>query len=335
MIPREIHKPLRSIQVLISMSHQHSHSHHGHSHHGHSHNGHNHGNTDYNRAFIAGLVLNGSFVLIEFAFGLLANSVALIADAGHNLSDVLGLLLAWIASLLVRRQPSARYTYGWRKSSILAAFLNAIFLLVATGGIVWEAVQRCINPSEVQGGIVIGVAAIGILINTGTALMFLSGRKGDMNIRAAFQHMAADALVSVGVVLAGIGILWTNWLWLDPAFSLLISALIIISTWDLLKDSFHLTIDGVPRNVDERAVRTYLSERPGVVQIHDLHIWSMSTQETALTAHLVTPTGHPGDAFLAETCHDLREHFGIQHTTLQIEVADSNQPCPLETRCQI
>lgn len=312
------------------MSHQHSHSHHSH-----SHNEHDHENTDYHRAFIAGLVLNSGFVLIEFVFGLLANSVALIADAGHNLSDVLGLLLAWIASLLAHRQPSARYTYGWRKSSILAAFLNAVFLLVATGGIVWEAIQRCINPGEVQGATIIGVATVGILINTGTALMFLSGRKGDMNIRAAFQHMAADALVSVGVVLAGIGILWTHWLWLDPAFSLLISALIIFSTWGLLKDSFHLAIDGVPNNIDQRAVRAYLSERPGVTQMHDLHIWSMSTRETALTAHLVTPAGHPGDEFLTQICQDLHKNFGIQHTTLQIEVADSNQICPLETMCQI
>jgi len=266
---------------------------------------------------------------------LLANSVALLADAGHNLSDVLGLLLAWVASVLVNRRPSARYTYGWRKTSVLAAFLNAMFLLVATGGITWEAIHRLFNPSPVEGGIVIGVAVVGILVNTGTALMFLSGRKGDINVRAAFQHMAADAMVSLGVVLAGIAILFTHWLWLDPAFSLVISALIIFSTWELLKDSFHLAIDGVPSNVDERAVRTYLAERPGVTQVHDLHIWSMSTVETALTAHLVTPGGHPGDGFLAEVCQELRDHFGIQHTTLQIEVGDSNYPCLLEPKCRV
>jgi cobalt-zinc-cadmium efflux system protein len=284
---------------------------------------------------MVGLVLNGGFVLTEFAFGLLANSVALIADAGHNLSDVLGLVLAWIASVLVNRQPSARYTYGWRKSSILAAFLNSILLLVATGGIIWEAIQRLLNPSKVEGVIVIGVAIVGVAINTVTALMFLSGRKGDMNIRAAFQHMAADALVSVGVVLAGMGIVLTHWLWLDPVFSLLISALIIFSTWGLLKDSFHLAIDGVPNNIDEGAVRTYLSERSGVIQVHDLHIWSMSTVETALTAHLVIPSGHPGDEFLVQVCRELRNLFSIQHATLQIEVGDSNHPCTLEPGCKV
>jgi cobalt-zinc-cadmium efflux system protein len=316
------------------MNHHHSHSHPD-NHHDHSHAGHhNHAPANYNRAFIFGLVLNSGFVLTELVFGFLANSVALIADAGHNLGDVLGLLLVWIASILARRKATSRYTYGWRKSSILAALLNSIFLLVATGGIVWEAIQRLTHPSEVEGAIVIGVAAIGILINTGTALMFFSGRKGDLNIRAAFLHMAADALVSVGVVLAGIGILWTHWLWLDPAFSLIISTLIIFSTWGLLKDSFHLAMDGVPISIDERAVRTYLSELPGVTQIHDLHIWSMSTVETALTAHLVIPTGHPGDEFLAEVCHELGENFAIKHTTLQIEVGDSNHPCLLEPTCR-
>lgn len=310
------------------MSHQHSHSH-SHAHHSHSHDGHgHHGPANYNRAFIIGLLLNGGFVLAELVFGLLANSVALIADAGHNLSDILGLLLAWIASLLARRQPSTRYTYGWRKSSILAAFLNAIFLLVVTGGIAWESIYRLMDPGEVNGAIVIGVAAIGIAINTGTALMFLSGRKGDMNIRAAFQHMAADAIVSLGVVIAGIAILFTHWLWLDPAFSLIISVLIIFSTWGLLKDSFHLAMDGVPSNIDEHAVRAYLADRPGVTQVHDLHIWNMSTVETALTAHLIIPAGHPGDDFLAHTCQALREDFSIHHATLQIEVGDSNHACP-------
>lgn len=280
------------------------------------------------------MLLNGGFVLAEFVFGLMANSVALIADAGHNLSDVLGLLLAWGASLLTRRKPSTRFTYGWRKSSVLAAFLNSVFLLLVTGAIVLESVQRLIHPDEVKGAIVIGVAAIGIVINTATALMFLSGRKGDMNIRAAFQHMAADAIVSLGVVVAGIVIMLTNWLWLDPAISLIISALIIFSTWELLKDSFSLAIDGVPSDIDGRAVCTFLSERPGVTQVHDLHIWSMSTVETALTAHLVIPTGHPGDGFLAQVCQELRDHFGIQHATLQIEMGDSNYPCPVEPRCR-
>jgi cobalt-zinc-cadmium efflux system protein len=311
----------------------HDRSQHGHNHHGHSHAGHHHTPANYNLAFVVGLILNGGFVITEFVFGLQAHSVALIADAGHNLSDVLGLLLAWVASLLLQRKPSARYTYGWRKFSILAAFLNSIFLLVATGAIIFEAVQRLINPGEVQGSIVIGVAAIGVIINTATALMFLSGSKGDMNIKAAFQHMAADALVSVGVVLAGIGILATHWLWLDPFVSLVISVLIILGTLGLLKDSFHLAIDGVPSNIDERAVRNYLCECPGVTQVHDLHIWSMSTVETALTAHLVIPDGHPGDGFLADVCQELREHFQIRHATIQIEIGDSDRACALEHKC--
>jgi cobalt-zinc-cadmium efflux system protein len=250
-----------------------------------------------------------------------------------TISDILRLLLAWVASLLARRRPSARYTYGWRKSSILAAFLNAIFLLVATGGIMWESVQRLLSPGAVEGTIVIMVATIGIAINTGTALMFVSGRQRDLNLRAAFQHMAADALVSLGVVLAGVAIVFTRWLWLDPALSLFISALIIVSTWGLLKDSFHLAIDGVPHNIDERAVRTYLSERTGVAQVHDLHIWGMGTTETALTAHLVMPTGHPGDGFIAQSCRELREHFGIHHVTLQIETGDAEYPCDLDPSC--
>lgn len=307
--------------------------HHNHSHgHGYSHaeHGHQHSPANYNRAFIIGLILNTGFVLTEFIFGLLANSISLIADAGHNLSDVLGLLLAWGASLLARRQPSSRHTYGWRKSSILAAFLNAICLLVVTGGIAWEAVQRFYHPSEVKSITIIGVAVIGIAINTGTALMFISGRNRDMNIKAAFLHMAADAMVSLGVVLAGIVILFTRWFWLDPAFSLVISALIIFNTWELLKDSFNLAIDAVPQGIDERAVRTYLREYAGISQVHDLHIWAMSTTETALTVHLVMPTGHPGDDFLVQIRKELHHRFGIEHSTIQIEIGNSACCCVLD-----
>lgn len=310
----------------MAHSHQHEHQHEKHNH------AHDHQPANYNRAFAVGMILNVGFVITEFIFGVLANSIALIADAGHNLSDVLGLVLAWGAMLLARRQPSSRHTYGWRKSSILAAFLNAIFLLVATGAIAWEAIQRFGKPGEVEGGIIIGVAAIGIAINTGTALMFMSGRKGDLNIRAAFLHMAADAVVSFGVVLAGIVILYTRWFWLDPAFSLIISALIIFNTWELLRDSFNLAIDAVPTTIDERAVRLYLSELSGVEQVHDLHIWGMSTTETALTAHLVMPNGHPGDAYLQEICRELHTHFGIEHSTIQIEIGDSQFSCKLDSK---
>jgi cobalt-zinc-cadmium efflux system protein len=308
------------------------HHHHSHSRHNHDHRSdeRHHLPANYNRALIVGLVLNSGFVLLEIVFGLLANSVALIADAGHNLSDVLGLLVVWIASWLSRRQPSRRKTYGWRKSSIVAAFLNAAFLLLVTGGISWESVQRFFNANNVQGATIIWVAAIGIVINTGTALMFLSGRKNDLNIRAAFLHMTADAMVSLGVVLAGIGIVLTRWWWLDPAFSLIISVLIIFNTWEMLKESFHLVVDGVPEKIDERAVLSYLSECPGVTQVHDLHIWGMSTTETALTAHLVIPSGHPGDQFLAQICRELEHQFSIDHSTLQIESGDPNYPCILE-----
>lgn len=309
----------------MAHSHKHERQHEKHNH------AHDHQPANYNRAFVVGMILNVGFVITEFIFGMLANSIALIADAGHNLSDVLGLVLAWGAMLLVRRKPSSRHTYGWRKSSILAAFLNAIFLLVATGAIAWEAIQRFGKPGEVEGGIVIAVAAIGVVINTGTALMFMSGRKGDLNIRAAFLHMAADAMVSFGVVLAGIIILYTRWFWLDPAFSLLISALIVFNTWELLRDSFNLAVDAVPTNIDERAVRLYLLELSGVEQVHDLHIWGMSTTESALTAHLVMPTGHPGDACLQEICRELHTHFGIEHSTIQIEIGDSQSSCKLDS----
>jgi cobalt-zinc-cadmium efflux system protein len=311
------------------MPHQHSH----HDRH-HVHGGHHHAPANYNRAFMVGLLLNGGFVIAEFGFGWLAHSVALMADAGHNLSDVLGLILAWIASVLSRRQPSEGYTYGWRKSSIIAAFVNSVFLLVTTGIIIWETIGRLIHPSEVEGSIAIGVAAVGVVINTATALMFLGDRHSDLNIRTTFRHMAGDALVSIGVILAEVGIIFTHWLWLDPLVSLVISGLIIFSTWELLADSFHLAIDGVPPNIDELAVRTYLAECPGVRQVHDLHIWSMSTLETALTAHLVMPMGHPGDRFIAETCQELHEHFGIEHTTLQIELGDTNYPCSIDTKCR-
>jgi cobalt-zinc-cadmium efflux system protein len=304
------------------MAHDHNHRH--------GHHGHQHGPADYSRAFAIGTALNVGFVLIEVFYGIAAHSVALLADAGHNLSDVLSLVLAWGASVLTRRQPSHRYTYGLRRSSILVALLNAIILLVAMGGITWEAIQRFRDPSPVAGETVIAVATVGIVINTITALMFLSGRKQDLNIQGAFLHMAADAVVSLGVVLAGIAIVTTGWLWFDPVISLIIVAVVVIGTWQLLQDSVNLALDAVPEGIEPLAVRIYLAELPDVAQVHDLHIWAMSTTETALTAHLVIPTGYPGDAFLAQTCKELHDKFGIEHTTLQVETGDPSHPCSLE-----
>lgn len=298
------------------MAHQHNH-------------GHSHVPTNYNRAFIISVTLNTGFAIIEAVYGILANSLALLADAGHNLSDVLGLLLAWGASILVRRLPTPRRTYGLRRSSILAALLNAILLLVASGAIFWEAIRRFVEPSQVSGSTVIGVAAVGIAINTVSALMFMSGRKSDINIRGAFLHLTADAAVSLGAVLAGIAIIATGWLWVDSAMSLIIVVVIVVGTWQLLQESVNLVTDAVPAGIEPLAVRTYLAELPGVASVHDLHIWGMSTTETALTAHLVMTAGHPGDAFLVQVNRELHDHFGIEHATLQIETGDPSYPCSL------
>ena len=311
------------------MSHDHNHDHaaeHAHAHGGHV--GHTHAPKNFGRAFAIGIVLNIAFVAIEAGYGFAANSVALLADAGHNLSDVLGLVIAWVASMLAGRPPSTRYTYGLRGSSILAAMLNALLLLVAVGGIVWEAVHRILAPEPVAGMTVIVVAAIGIAINGFTAWLFASGRKGDLNIRGAYLHMAADAAVSAGVVVAGLVILQTGWLWLDPIVSLVIAGVIVWSTWGLLCESVALSLSAIPAQVDRRAVETYLAERPGVVALHDLHIWALSTTEIALTAHLVMPAGPPGDAFLLATADELQQRFGIAHATMQIE-ARADAACRL------
>jgi cobalt-zinc-cadmium efflux system protein len=301
--------------------------------HDHKHGHHDHGQLNYNSAFIIGISLNVGFVIVEAVFGFLNNSLALLADAGHNLSDVLGLLLAFAASWLVRRRPTQRYTYGLRRSSILAALLNASFLLVAMGAIALEAIQRFSNPTPVNGSTVIGVALVGILINGITAMLFMSGRERDLNIKGAFLHMAADALVSAGVVLAGVAIMATGWLWFDPVVSLIIVAVIVAGTWNLLRDSVNLALDAVPEGIEPQAVRTYLEELPGVVGIHDLHIWAMSTTETALTAHLVMLTGNPGDAFLSRIAMELHDKFGIEHTTIQVETGNFLLPCDQKSCC--
>lgn len=299
-------------------------------HHSHAHDhDHPHRPENYNRAFIIGTILNVGFVGIEVSFGLMTQSLALLADAGHNLSDVLGLLLAWGASWLTQRPATQRFTYGFGRSSILAALLNAMLLLVAMGGISWEAIQRFRDPNPVPGLTIIGVAMVGVFINTITALLFMSGRKHDLNLRGAFLHMAADALVSLGVVLAGIAILLTHWYSFDPVVSLIIVGVVVVGTWQLFKDSLNLALDAVPNNIEVQAVQTYLGELPGVKTVHDLHIWAMSTTETALTAHLVMVQGYGGDRFLHETCEALHDHFGIEHTTLQIETGDPEYPCSL------
>jgi cobalt-zinc-cadmium efflux system protein len=284
----------------------------------HSHH-HHHEAPNYNRAFAIGVALNVLYVLVEAGFGLVAGSLALLADAGHNLSDVLGLLLAWGGHYLAQLPPTTRRTYGWRSSSILAALFNALLLLAAIGGIAWEAIRRFAAPEPLGGATVMAVAAVGVAVNTATALLFLRGREYDLNIRGAFLHMAADAAVSVGVVLAGWAILATGWYWLDPAMSLAIALVIFIGTWGLLKDSLNLAMHAVPENIDPGEVREYLSALEGVDEVHDLHIWAMSTTETALTAHLVKPDVGDHDAFLREVAQALHDRFGIEHATLQLE----------------
>ena len=277
---------------------------------------------NFNRAFAIGIALNMLFVGIEAFYGWRVNSLALLADAGHNLSDVAGLVLAWGGALAGRLIPDARHTYGWKRASILAAFANALMLLVAIGALAWEAIGRLLAPpamAEGQGTTIMLVAGVGILINGATALLFMRGREHDLNIRSAFLHMAADALVSLGVVLVGMLTLWRAWPWLDPLVSLAIGAVILIGTWDLLRQSLHLLFDGVPDSVDLNAVRASLAALPGVRQVHDLHVWATGTSHIALTAHLVMPQGHPGDAFIAGACDAVRKKFGIGHATFQIE----------------
>jgi cobalt-zinc-cadmium efflux system protein len=282
---------------------------------------HNHADApaNYDKAFAIGIGLNVTYVFVEALFGIFAGSLALIADAGHNLTDVLSLLLAWGASRLCRMQPTERYTYGLRSSSILASLINAIILLIAIGAIAWEAIRRFKQPEEIPGGIVMVVAAVGVVINVATALLFVKGRESDLNIKAAFLHMAADAGVSLGVVVAGFAILQTGLYWIDPLTSLVIVAVIAAGTWGLLRDSARLALHAVPPGIDANKVKEYLAALPEVVSVHDLHIWPMSTTETALTAHLEMPNGNRGDKFLHEVCKHLHDQFKIEHCTIQIE----------------
>jgi len=294
----------------------------------HSHHRQGHAQVNYGRAFAIGIAANLAYLGVEAVAGIFSGSLALLADAGHNLADVLGLVLSWGAAMLSRRQPSGRFTYGLRSSSILAALANAIILLVVTGGIAWEAIWRIGHPMQVVSGIIIAVAAIGIFVNGGTALLFSSGN-GDLNVKSAFLHLAADALVTAGVVAAGVVIWLTNWLWLDPLVSLAVSAVIVFGTWGLLKSAISLALDAVPEGLDAAAVRAHLLSLPGVTGLHDLHIWGMSTTETALTCHLIMPEGHPGDAVLNQISLQLEHQFGIHHATIQIELADTEEACAL------
>jgi cobalt-zinc-cadmium efflux system protein len=298
------------------MSHSHSHDHH--------HEIHN-----YNRSFAIGIVLNLIFVIIEVAYGLVADSLALIADAGHNFSDVLSLMLAWGASYLATKQPTHKRTYGLRKVTIMASLVSAVLLLLALGGIAWESVERLYDPESVNGMIIIVVAAIGVVINTATALLFVKGQKHDLNIRAAYLHMAADAAISLGVVVAGIAIMVTGWLWLDPVISLFIALVILLSTWGLLRDSIDLSIDAVPQGIDVHEIKNYLTTLEHVTDIHDLHIWAISTTETALTVHLVTTHELVDNCFLEKIQEHLHHHFDISHATIQIENETDDYTCIL------
>ena len=310
--------------------HDHEHGAEDHGEESHDHGGHDHAHApaDFGAAFAIGIALNVGFVAIEAAFGLIAGSVALLSDAGHNLGDVLGLAAAWLASRLVQRAPSARFTYGLRGSSILAALFNAVFLLLTVGAISWEAILRLADPAPVAGKIVMIVAAIGIVVNGVTAWLFASGQKDDINLRGAFLHMASDALVSAGVVASGFVILATGWLWLDPLTSLAVNVVIVWGTWELLRDSLGMSMAAVPAGVDPAKLRAFLAARSGVSAVHDLHVWPISTTETALTCHLVMPAGHPGDAFLHDLAAELARRFRIGHPTLQIET-DPQIACAL------
>lgn len=295
--------------------------------HGHDHGAHGHAPASFGKAFAIGLALNLSFVVAEWILGASANSLALMADAAHNLGDALALLLAWMAMGLAKRAPSPRFTYGLRGSSILAALLNAAALMLITGGLGWEAIRRLSNPTPVEGSVVIWVALVGVAVNGVTAWLFMQGGKKDLNLRGVYLHMAGDAAVSLAVAVAGGVVLYTGWFWLDPALTLVVSAAILWSSWGLLRQSLGLALQAVPEGIEQPAVRECLACLPGVSDVHDVHVWAMSTSENAMTAHLVVPGRHPGDEFLRSAAALLEARFSIHHATLQIEIADTSKAC--------
>lgn len=296
-----------------------------------SHNHHDHDNAapGFGKIFLAGILLNTGFVAAEIFWGLKANSLALLADAGHNASDVLSMALAWTAFLLSKRAPCSRFTYGLRGSTIIASLGNAVMLLVVVGGIGWESIARLAHPEPAGGTTMMAVAAAGVVINGITAWLFMKEQKHDINIRGAYLHMAGDAAISLGVVISGGLMLATGWLWLDPLVSLVISIFIVAGTWGLMKESFTLAVQAAPKGIDTEEVKAFLKKQEGVAEVHDLHIWAMSTTEIASSVHLVMKKGHPGDAFLKEIAHRLEHDFKINHTTIQIEIGDTGTECPL------
>ncbi len=297
--------------------------------HDHDHHDHHHPPTTFTRAFAIGIALNLVFVVVEVVYGVLSHSVALLADAGHNFGDVLGLGLSWGATALASLKPSARRTFGFRRTTIVASVANALILLFVTGGLAWESVRRLVAPEPAQGRTMIVVALVGAAVNTASALLFMAGSKKDLNLRSAFLHLASDAVLAVGVAVAGAVILFTGWLWLDPAASLVLAMTILAGTWSLMKQSLNLMLDAVPEGIDPAEVKAFLGALPGVVEVHDLHIWAMSTTETALTAHLVMPGNGCGPTFLASACQELHDKFDIDHSTLQIDPEEAPAPCAL------
>jgi cobalt-zinc-cadmium efflux system protein len=298
-----------------------------HGHHHHHHRG--EAPKSFGRAFAIGIVLNLSFVVCEVVYGVVSHSLALVADAGHNLGDVLGLGLSWGAAALARARPSMRRTYGFRRTTIVASVVNALTLLFVTGGLAWEAVRRLADPPQVNGHVIIPVALVGVLVNAASAMLFLQGRDLDLNLRSAFLHLASDAAVALGVAVAGAVILMTGWLWLDPAVTIVLAVTILAGTWSLMKRSLNLMLDAVPERIDTEKVKDYLRGQHGVVDVHDLHIWAMSTTETALTAHLVMPGNSSTPSFVSDVCRELHDKFGIEHSTLQVDPQEAPTPCAL------